>query len=98
MEPIAAEEVGEADPGMDKDPFEEAWDDVSGNAFDPAMVEIARGEYIIEFRKRGVYDNVPISDCKQVVGKMPIAVMWIAQREIHRTQHTYRYWWQADTE
>ena len=77
VEPIAAEEVGGADTGMDKDPFEEAWDGVSGKALDPEMVKRARGEDMEEFRKHEVYEKVPISDCKQATGQMPIAVRWV---------------------
>ena len=42
VEPLAAEEVGEADTGIDRDPFEEAWGDASGKALDPKVVKKAR--------------------------------------------------------
>ena len=45
------------------------WDDVTGEALDPQLVVLARAEEMAEFRKHGVYVNVPIAQCFRETGK-----------------------------
>jgi hypothetical protein len=53
------------------------WDDISGEPLSTERVIRARLEEIEEFRKREVYDKVPISQCWERTGKAPIGVRWV---------------------
>ena len=53
------------------------WDELSGEPLDTERVIRARAEEIAEFRKREVYDKVPISQCWERTGKAPIGVRWV---------------------
>ena len=48
------------------------WDDVSGEPLNTERVIRARLEEIAEFRERGVYEKVPISQCWERTGNGPI--------------------------
>ena len=53
------------------------WDDISGEPLSTERVIRARLEEIEEFRKREVYDKVPIRQCWERTGKAPIGVRWV---------------------
>jgi hypothetical protein len=50
------------------------WDELSGEPLDTERVIRARAQGIAEFRKREVYDEVPISQCWERTSKAPIGV------------------------
>ena len=51
---------------------QEFWDDVSGEKLDPELVRKARAEEMKEFAKHKVYRKVPLEECLERTGKMPI--------------------------
>ena len=55
VEPTVAEEERGVETGAGRDPFEEAWVDVSGKALDPKLVKKAREESMAGFMNREVY-------------------------------------------
>jgi hypothetical protein len=54
-----------------------AFDDVSGQRLDPALMVKARTDEIAYFRQMGVYEKVDINECWSETGKVPIAVRWV---------------------
>ena len=44
------------------------WDDITGKELDWSGVVAARAEEMVEFRKHGVYEKVPISECIEKTG------------------------------
>ena len=55
----------------------EAFDDVTGQALDPALMVQARKDEIEYFRSMGVYEKVDVQECWNVLGKAPIGVHWV---------------------
>ena len=55
----------------------EAYDDVSGQPLDPALMIKARKSEIEYFRDTGVYEKVDIKECWNVTEKAPIGVRWV---------------------
>ena len=53
------------------------WDEISEEPLSTERVIRARLEEIEAFRKREVYDKVPISQCWERTGKAPIGVRWV---------------------
>jgi hypothetical protein len=49
-----------------------AWDDLSGQALDPALMVAARREEIKYFREMGVYDKVDLAEAWEVTGRAPL--------------------------
>jgi hypothetical protein len=67
------------------------WDEISGEPLETERVIRARAEEIAEFRKREVYDKVPVSQCWERTGKAPIGSDgWTSIRGTRRTQKTGR--------
>ena len=54
-----------------------AFDDVSGQELNPALMVAARKEEIKYFREMGVYEKVNLKECWDSTGKAPIAVRWV---------------------
>ena len=54
-----------------------AFDDLTGDAKDPALMRIARKEEILYFKEMGVYDKVDVEESYRITGKGPIAVRWV---------------------
>ena len=54
-----------------------AFDDVTGQELDPAMMRKARKEEIQYFKDMNVYEKVDINECWCETGKAPIAVRWV---------------------
>ena len=54
-----------------------AFDDVTGDALDPALMRIARKEEILYFKEMGVYEKVDVEEAYRITGKGPIAVRWV---------------------
>ena len=54
-----------------------AWDDISGQELDPAMMMAARRDEIAYFKEIGVYEKVDIAEAWRETGKAPIAVRWV---------------------
>ena len=52
----------------------EAFDDVTGQVLDPALMAKARKDEIEYFRSLGVYEKVDVQECWNVTGKAPIGV------------------------
>ena len=55
----------------------EAFDDLTGDVLDPAMMAEARREEIGYFKKMGVHEKVDIQEYFKATGKAPIAVCWV---------------------
>ena len=55
----------------------EAFDDVSGQPLDPALMIKARKSKIEYFCDMGVYEKVDVNECWSVIGKAPIGVRWL---------------------
>jgi hypothetical protein len=53
------------------------WDDMTGRELDWNAVLVARMEEIEEFRKRKVYEKVPLKQCMDRAGKAPIKARWV---------------------
>ena len=79
MESVA--QNGEGSPSGDLhevDPNEmTAFDDVSGQELDPALMMAARRDEIAYFRDMGVYEKVSANECWRETGKAPIGVRWV---------------------
>eukprot|EP00969_Alexandrium_andersonii_P018940 826918-Alexandrium_andersonii.AAC.1 len=74
-----------------QDPYDEAWGDVSGEKLGPGMVRQAReAEEMKEFKRRGVYEKVPIEECRREIGEAPIQVRWIDINEGDEERPEYR--------
>ena len=54
-----------------------AWDDVKDGPLDPRAVYEARMEEIDFMKKEGVYEKVPVEECRRVKGGNPTSVRWI---------------------
>ena len=54
----------------------EAWDDATGEDFDPVTVLAARREEIAYYKAMGAFTKVPISQCVARIGRKPIGVRW----------------------
>ena len=54
-----------------------AFDDVSGQQLDPALMVKARKDEMAYFRQMGVYEKVDLKECWDSTGKAPIAVRWV---------------------
>ena len=54
-----------------------AFDNVSGQRLDPALMVKARTDEIAYFRQMRVYEKVDINECWSETGKAPIAVRWV---------------------
>ena len=54
-----------------------AWDDLTGDIFDPKLMVKARKEEIEYFGEMGVYEKVNIDEAWKETGKAPIAVRWV---------------------
>ena len=52
-------------------------DDVTGEILPPSLVQAARKEELQYFHKRPMYTKVPIQECINNIGKMPIRVRWV---------------------
>ena len=55
----------------------EAFDDITGQSLDPALMVKARKDEIKYFRSTGVYEKVDVQECWNVSGKAPIGVRWV---------------------
>ena len=53
------------------------YDNLSGEKLDPDLVKKARAEEMNEFAKYGVYEKVPLSECRMKTGAEPIGVRWV---------------------
>ena len=53
------------------------WDESTGEALPPKLVEAARWEEIEFMRRWQVWDEVPIAECLQRTGKRPISAKWV---------------------
>ena len=56
---------------------EDAYDDITGEELDPALVADARNEELGEMIKRRVWDEVPWEEAIQNTGHPPISTRWI---------------------
>ena len=54
-----------------------AFDDVSGQALNPALMLAARRDEMKYFRDMGVYEKVDVAESWSETGKAPIAVRWV---------------------
>lgn len=70
--------------------WEGVWDDAAVEALRPELVKQAREEQIEYFRKTNVYTKVPISECTQVAGKLPIGVRWVEVNKQDEGNPKYR--------
>ena len=57
--------------------FVSAYDDVSGAPLDPAKVYEAKKEEVKFIRDMKLYHEVPIKECWERIGKIPITTKWI---------------------
>ena len=69
---------------------EVARDDVNNATMDPAQVREARKAEMEHLKKMQVYKKVPVQQCKDATGKMPIKVRWIDTNEQHEVNPKYR--------
>ncbi len=53
------------------------WDDMSGKQLDSELVKLAREEEMEEVRKHKVYSKVPVQQCLEETGQMPIGTRWV---------------------
>ena len=67
-----------------------AFDDVSGEELQPELVKQARKDEITYFRSMGVYDKVPMTECRERTGKAPIAVRWVDVNKGDNEKPNYR--------
>ena len=54
-----------------------AFDDISGQQLDPALMVKARKDEMTYFCQMGVYEKVDLKECWDSTGKAPIAVRWV---------------------
>ena len=59
------------------DNYTQYWDDVSGEPLDTEGVQQARKEELVHVHKHEVYRKVPISQCIERTGKLPIGTRWV---------------------
>ena len=59
------------------DDYTQYWDDVSGEPLDPEGVHQARKEELVHVHRHQVYKKVPISQCIERTGKLPIGTRWV---------------------
>ena len=69
---------------------EVARDDVNNATMDPAQVREARKAEMEHLQKMQVHKKVPVQQCKDATGKMPIKVRWIDTNEQHEVNPKYR--------
>ena len=68
----------------------EAFDDVTGQALDPALMVKVRKDKIEYFRSVGVYEKVDVQECWNVTDKAPIGVRWVDFNKCDSSKTTYR--------
>ena len=61
-------------------------DNIPGALLDNKLVHEARNEELSEIRKRGIYSEVPISQCWATTGKKPIKVRFVDVKQRGRDQ------------
>jgi hypothetical protein len=66
------------------------YDDMSGKALNEDQVKIARAEEMEEVKQHKVYVKVPIEQCLQETGKMPIGTRWVDIRKGDDVNLEYR--------
>ena len=54
-----------------------AWDDVTGEELNGAMVKAARKEEIELMKKRPIWGLAPIEECWETTNKAPVSVRWV---------------------
>jgi hypothetical protein len=57
---------------------------------DPRVVKEARKEELVDFGKRKVYTKVPLAQCLQKTGRMPIGVRWVDINKGDEVNENYR--------
>ena len=67
-----------------------AYDDLTGDEWDPKRMRQARMEEIAYFKKMGVYDKVSVEEAWKETGKYPIAVRWVDINKGDSINHSYR--------
>ena len=68
----------------------EYWDSSSGAPLQPSLVQQARMEEILQFRKHGVYQKVPVRECWERTGKAPIGIKWVDVNKGDEEKPEYR--------
>ena len=62
---------------MKNAPWQEFYDDLSGERLNSEMVIEARKEEMIEVNKHNVYKKAPLTKCYDATGKAPIGTRWV---------------------
>ena len=60
-----------------EDEYLEAWDDVHGGLIELADLRKARKEEIGFMQIRGIWTEVPETECRRRTGKAPVSVRWV---------------------
>ncbi len=75
---------------LSEETFGEFYDTISGEVLESKLIKKAREAEMEPFKKREVYEKVPLEECWKVTGRAPVGVKWVDCNKGDKEKLEYR--------